>query len=95
MAIDIHVYGTDWCGLTFRVRKYLMHARIPYAYHDVERDPAADEFVRTMKDGKRHFPIVVVEDCIVTNPTLSQLEQMIDDYRVRGSAFQNGPRLRR
>ena len=96
MATVVHVYGADWCGLTFTLREYLMRARLPHKYHDIERDLTADEFVRTTTDGQRHFPIVVVDDCIVTNPTLSQLAAMLDDRRGRRvSILRNGPRLRR
>ena len=58
MVAEIHVYGADWCGLTFGVRESLMHARLRYDYHDVERDPAPDEFVRAMNGGERRFPVL-------------------------------------
>jgi disulfide oxidoreductase YuzD len=83
MPTGIRIYGTGWCGLTFGLRKYLTSARLPYDYYNIEQDPAADDFVRAMHGGKRLFPIVVVEDCILTNPTLSQLEQVLDDNGVR------------
>ncbi|HWW82571.1 MAG TPA: hypothetical protein VNZ26_03155 [Vicinamibacterales bacterium] len=40
MASDVQVCGTDWCGVTFRVREYLTNSNIEYDYHDIERDPA-------------------------------------------------------
>jgi mycoredoxin len=95
MAASIQLYGANWCRLTCGLQACLTSARWPYDYYNVERDPAADEFVRTMNGGKRHFPIVVFEGHILTNPTPSQLEQMIDDHRRRrGSVLGNGPRLR-
>ena len=35
------VYGTPWCGACKQVKKYLAGKRIPYAYKDIESDPAA------------------------------------------------------
>jgi hypothetical protein len=40
MASDVQVCGTDWCGVTFRVREYLTNSNIEYEYHDIDRDPA-------------------------------------------------------
>ncbi len=82
MASGIEVYGTDWCGLTFGVREYLTSSRLPYDYHNIEQDPRADEFVLAMNDGRRRFPMVVVEHRIVTNPTRAELQQLLDDHRL-------------
>lgn len=94
--MDIHVYGADWCSLTFRLREYLTQTGLPYDYHNVERDPAADDLVRTKHDGLRRFPMVIVEDCIVTNPTLAQLAQLLEDQQVGdiGDVHQDEPGLR-
>jgi len=85
MANEVEVYETDWCGVTLGVRKYLMNARIPYEYHNIEQDQHADDFVLTMSDGRRRFPLVLMEERILTSPTLSELQQALDDYRVRPS----------
>ena len=85
MTNAIQVYGTDWCGLTFSVRKYLTDARIPYDYYDIERDQRADAFVLAMHDGRRRFPVIVVEERILTSPTLSELQKVLDEQRVRPS----------
>ena len=85
MATGVQVYGTDWCGVTLRVRKYLMNARIPYEYHNIEQDQSADDFVLTMNDGRRRFPLVVIEERILISPTLSELQQALAQHRVRPS----------
>jgi glutaredoxin len=79
---SIQVYGTDWCRLTFGVREYLINSRVDYDYFDIERDPLADEFVRTVNDGRQRYPVVVVEDHSVTNPTLAELDALLRDHRV-------------
>ena len=76
------VYGTDWCRLTFSVREYLMNSRVDYDYFDIDRDSGADEFVRTMNDGQRRYPVVVVAEHTVTNPTPTELGNMLRDHRV-------------
>jgi len=85
MATGVHVYGTDWCGVTFGVREYLTNARIPYDYHNIEQDPHAHEFVLAMNDGRRRLPMVVIEERILTSPTTNELQRVLDEYRVAPS----------
>jgi len=80
---DIQVYGTSWCGLTFRVREYLMKARLTYEFFDIERDPKAREFVWAMTDGHLRFPMVVIEHQLVTEPTIAELQRVIDAHAIR------------
>ena len=88
MASGIQVYGTDWCGLTFGVREYLTNSRIPYDYYNIEQDQRADDFVLAMSDGRRRFPLVVVEERILTSPTMNDLRHALEQYRVRPSTKQ-------
>jgi glutaredoxin len=83
MADGVQVYGTDWCGVTFGVREYLTKARIPYDYYNIEQDPDADGFVLAMNDGRRRFPLVVVEERIIASPTIAQLQQVLNEHRIR------------
>ena len=83
MASDIQVYGTDWCGLTFGVREYLTNSRLAYDYFDVERDARAHDFVVAMNDGKRRLPMVVVQERVITNPTVSELQRVLDEHSIR------------
>jgi glutaredoxin len=82
MASGVQVYGTDWCRVTFSVREYLMNSRIPYDYYNIERDSHADEFVLTMNDGRRRFPLIVVKERVLTSPTLNELQRVLDEYGV-------------
>ncbi len=82
MANTIQVYGTDWCHSTFGVREYLMNARLEYDFFDIDRDPRADEFVRAVNGGARRYPVVVFPDEIVTNPTVTELGQLLRAHRV-------------
>ena len=91
MASDIQVYGTDWCGLTFGVRKYLTNSRLAYDYYDIDRDPRAQEFVLAMNEGRRRLPMVVVQERIITNPTVAELQRVIDEHSI-GPEFPAPPR---
>jgi len=86
MASGVHVYGTDWCGLTFGVREYLTNSRIPYDYYNIEQDQHAYDFVLAMNDGRKRFPMIVVNERILTNPTISQLQRTLEESRVRPPA---------
>lgn len=81
MAIEIQVYGADWCGLMFGVREYLTNARLTYDYPDVDREPQAEELMLALTDGRRRFAVVVVRKRVLTNPTREELQP--DDHRRR------------
>ena len=83
MASDIQVYGADWCGLTRGLREYLMNSRIDYDYFDVDRDDEAEQFVLAMNGGRRRFPLVVVEEQVVTGPTIAVLHAVIGEHALQ------------
>jgi len=85
MANEVQVYGTDWCSVTFGVREYLTNSRIPYDYYNIDQNQDADEYVLAMSDGRRRFPLIVVEERILTSPTLNELQRLLDEYQVRPS----------
>jgi glutaredoxin len=82
MESGIQVYGTDWCRLTFGIREYLMRSRVDYDYFDIDHDPRADELVRTMHDGQRRYPMVIIGVRTLTNPTVTELRRVLDENRV-------------
>lgn len=82
MASEIQVYGADWCGVTFRVREYLMHARLSYDFLNIEQDPEARQFVLATTDGRLRFPVVVVEDHIVVDPTIAELQRELESREI-------------
>ena len=82
MASDIRVYGTDWCGLTRNLREYLTNARFDYEYLDIDRDDTAQRFVRAVNDGRRRFPLVVVEQELVIDATIAVLRRVLGDHAI-------------
>ena len=83
MANDIQVYGADWCGLTRGLRVYLTNSRIDYDYFDVDRDDDAQQFVLAMNEGRRRFPLVVVQEQVVTEPTIAILQRAIKEHALQ------------
>ena len=83
MDSEVQVYGMDWCGLTFAVREYLTTARVEYEYYDIERDPRAFDAALALTSGRRRFPLVVVYDRILMNPSRVELQRVLTDYRIR------------
>ena len=82
MASDVQVYGADWCGLTYGAREYLTNARVAYDYYDIDRDPHAEEFVLAINDGRRQLPLVVVQQRALTNPTVAELQQVLEEHSI-------------
>jgi glutaredoxin len=83
MASDIQVYGTDWCGLTYEVRRYLTDGHFDYDYFNIEDDERAEEFVRSANDGGWRFPIAVIEERVLTVPTSAELRRVLDEHGMR------------
>ena len=89
MTTAIRVYGSDWCRFTFRLRECLMQLRMEYEYFDIDRDPRANEFVLAMNDGQQRYPLVVIGEDALTNPTLADLRRILVANRVESRP---GPR---
>lgn len=79
MSSDIQVYGADWCGLTYSLREYLTNARFAYDFHDVDRDADACELLLAITDGRRRFPVVVVQERVLHNPSRDELVRVLDE----------------
>jgi glutaredoxin len=83
VANEIQVYGAGWCGLTFRIREYLMNARMTYDFFDIDRDPQAHEIVLAMTDGRLRFPVIVIDHHVLTDPTMTELQRVLEAHAIR------------
>ncbi len=77
---DVIVYGTDWCGLTKALRNYLDMIGLRFEYQNVEQNPQAETAVREMNGGKLKFPMVVVGEKTMKNPSLEELNKALNAY---------------
>ena len=73
------MYSTTWCGFCHRLRSQLDREGIGYRIVDIERDPAAAEFVMGVNGGNQTVPTVRFADgSTMTNPTINQVKQQLD-----------------
>jgi mycoredoxin len=74
MAAELTMYTTIWCGYCYRLKAALKSAKISYTEVDIERDPAAAEFVRSVNGGNQTVPTVKFGDgSALSNPTAAQI----------------------
>jgi mycoredoxin len=72
------VYTTPWCGYCHRLKSQLEREGIGYEVVDIERDPAAAEFVMSVNAGNQTVPTVRFPDgTTLTNPSIVQVKERI------------------
>ncbi|HZN20884.1 MAG TPA: mycoredoxin [Micromonosporaceae bacterium] len=74
------IYSTSWCGYCHRLRTQLEREGIEHDVVDIERDPAAAEFVMGVNGGNQTVPTVRFPDSsVLTNPTIVQVRQRLSE----------------
>ncbi len=69
------MYTTNWCGFCFRLKKVLSNEGIAFEEVDIERDPAAAQFVASVNGGNQTVPTVKFADgSTMTNPNGAQVK---------------------
>jgi mycoredoxin len=72
---ELTMYSTTWCGFCKRLKKQLAREGIDLVEIDIERDPAAAEFVMGVNGGNATVPVVVFADgTAVTNPSAQEVK---------------------
>lgn len=74
------LYGTHWCWLTNGFENYFRTLGIQFERFDVERDAEAEKTVRDMNRGELKFPMVSVGDINLKNPTIQELNKLLNKY---------------
>jgi mycoredoxin len=70
------MYSTSWCGYCHRLKSQLDREGIGYDVVDIERDPAAAEFVMSVNGGNQTVPTLRFSDgSALTNPTIIQVRE--------------------
>jgi len=70
------MYSTTWCGYCHRLGSQLDRAGIQYEVVDIDRDPAAARYVRSVNGGNQTVPTVLFPDgSALTNPTIVQVQE--------------------
>ncbi|WP_322815788.1 mycoredoxin [Chloroflexus sp.] len=78
-AQSIVVYGTNWCPDCRRAQRVLDQHGVPYTYINIERDPAAAEFVIKVNNGNQSVPTIVFPDgSILVEPSNHLLQAKLN-----------------
>jgi mycoredoxin len=78
MVVELTMYTTTWCGYCYRLKTALKSAGISYTEVDIERDPVAAAFVRSVNGGNQTVPTVKFTDgSALTNPTAADIAQKL------------------
>ena len=79
MQEEIIVYGTDWCGHSRRVIRYLKSQGLTVRYIDIDVDSEGRTFLTEFNNGFRSVPTVVLTDgSILTEPSTTELAQKLN-----------------
>lgn len=75
---SLTLYTTTWCGFCRSLKRALDADGIAYGEIDIEQDPDAAAFVRSVNDGNQTVPTVVFPDgSTATNPSLRQVRKAL------------------
>ena len=70
------MYSTSWCGYCHRLKSQLDREGIGYEVVDIERNPAAADFVMSVNGGNQTVPTLKFDDgSALTNPSIVQVKQ--------------------
>ena len=79
----IVVLGRDTCEDTTRSRRHLDERGIAYDYFRVDREPSADEWIRSLNDDMWVTPTILIgdprdPDVILREPSDEELDAALD-----------------
>ncbi len=78
MSGQLTMYTTQWCGFCKNLKRQLARDGIEMTEIDIERDPAAAEFVMSVNGGNQTVPTVVFPDgTAMTNPSAAQVRERL------------------
>jgi len=74
----VTMYTTPWCGFCRRLKSQLAREGIEVAEVDIERDPAAADYVMSVNGGNQTVPTVVFPDgTALTNPSAAKVRERL------------------
>jgi mycoredoxin len=80
MTQPLTMYTTTWCGYCRRLKRQLAADGVEMTEVDIERDPAAAEFVMSVNGGYQTVPTVVFPDgSALTNPSAAMVKERLQE----------------
>ena len=78
MSGQLTMYTTQWCGFCRNLKNQLARVGIEMAEVDIERDPAAAEFVMSVNGGNQTVPTLKLPDgTTLVNPSAAQVRERL------------------
>ena len=78
MSGQLIMYTTQWCGFCKNLKRQLARDGIEMTEIDIERDPAAAQFVESVNGGNQTVPTVVFPDgTTMVNPSAAQVRERL------------------
>ena len=85
MAQPLTMYTTPWCAFCRRLKRQLAQDGIEMLEIDIERDPAAADYVMLVNGGFQTVPTIVFPDgSALTNPSAAQVKERLAELAVKG-----------
>ncbi|MGD0683765.1 MAG: mycoredoxin [Streptosporangiaceae bacterium] len=83
MEQPLTMYTTTWCAFCRRLKSQLARDGIEMVEIDIERDPAAADYVMLVNGGFQTVPTVVFPDgSALTNPSAAQVKERLNELAV-------------
>jgi len=80
VSAPLTMYTTQWCAFCRRLKSQLARDGITMTEVDIERDPAAAEYVMSVNGGNQTVPTVVLPDgAVLVNPSAAQVKKRMAD----------------
>lgn len=77
------MYTTPWCGYCRRLKRQLAQEGIEINEVDIERDPAAADYVMRVNGGFQTVPTILFADgSTLTNPSARAVRQRMEDLAI-------------
>ena len=75
---ELTMYTTSWCGFCRNLKRQLAYGGIEMAEVDIEKDPAAAEFVMSVNGGNQTVPTILFPDgSTMVNPSAAQVKHRL------------------
>jgi len=79
----IIMYGTTWCRDCVRAKSIFENFQIEYDFINIEEDESAAQKVMEINKGKRIVPTLIIEGIPHTNPSYSELQELLQPFLPR------------
>jgi mycoredoxin len=85
VSAPLTMYTTQWCAFCRRLKSHLARDGITMTEVDIERDPAAAEYVMSVNGGNQTVPTVVFPDgSVLVNPSALQVKKRMGELATSG-----------